>query len=348
MRIVVDAMGSDAAPAPELEGAVEAGRRADVEILLVGDRALLEPALAKINVSKRGPVRNVSIVHASERVTMTDSPMLAIRKKKDASLLVGLRLIKEGKADGFISAGNTGAVMLGSRVVLGPIHGVSRSAICQVLPTAKAPVVILDLGANVDCNAQHLCEFAEMGHAFSQLALGVEHPRVGLLNIGEEQAKGNEVAKTVHRNLTAAEHIHFIGNIEPKAIFQGNADVVVCDGFVGNIILKTSEAVASLIKTLTERELRSTLLSTIGGLLSLRAFRRLKKTTDPNEHFGAPLLGVNGTVIILHGSCEAKAVTNAVLGAKRYIELKLNDRIRAGIEELRAEFSALPPVDKAI
>lgn len=343
MRIVVDAMGSDTAPAPEVEGAVvAAGRETDLEIVLVGDETILEPAL------EQHPKRaDIQLVHASEHVTMQDPPMAAVRKKKDSSLLVGLRMVKEGKADGFISAGNTGAVMLGSRVVLGPIHGVARSAICQILPTKGKPVVILDLGANVDCSAQHLCEFAEMGDAFSRIALEVKHPRVGLLNIGEESAKGNEVARTVHRNLTAAEHIHFIGNIEPKAIFAGDADVVVCDGFVGNVILKTSEAVADLIKTLTERELRSTWVSRIGGLLSLGAFRRVKKTTDPNEHSGAPLLGVSGTVIILHGSCEAKAVTNAIFGAQRYIEQGLNDHIRDGIAELRSKVSNLPPVESA-
>lgn len=341
MRFVVDAMGSDAAPTPEIEGAVAAAARSDIEIVLVGDEPTLRSEL------EQHPASSIEVVHASERVMMDEAPMMAVRKKKDSSLVVGLRMVKEGKADGFISAGNTGAVMLASRVVLGPIFGVSRSAICQLLPTEKSPVAVLDLGANVDCTAQHLCEFAEMGLAFSQIALDVENPRVGLLNIGEESAKGNEVARTVHRNLTAAEHIHFIGNIEPKAIYQGKADVVVCDGFVGNVILKTSEAVASFMKTLIQRELHSTVASRIGGLLSLGAFRRVKAKTDPNEQPGAPLLGVNGTVIILHGSCEAKAVTNAILGAKRNIEQGLNEHIRRGIEELRSDVSHLPPVESA-
>jgi len=339
LRIVVDAMGSDAAPEPEVRGAVEASLNGDGEIILVGDEAALESALKAY--PKRGAV---SVVNASERVTMDDSPMVAVRKKKDSSLLVGLRLVKEGKADGFISAGNTGAVMLASRVVLGPIPGVSRSAICQVLPTAIDPVVILDLGANVDCSARHLCDFAEMGQVFSQLTLGVRQPRVGLLNIGEEQVKGNEVAKAVHRELTAARNINFIGNIEPKAIFQGKADVVVCDGFAGNVILKTSEAVASFVKTLVQREIRRDILSTLGGLLSLPAFRRLKKITDPNEHPGAPLLGVNGIVIILHGSCDHRGVKNAILGARDEINLGLKDHIREGIQSLREQTSTLSAV----
>ena len=176
-----------------------------------------------------------------------------------------------------------------------------------------------------------------MGTTFSHAVLGVQNPRVGLLNIGEEQIKGNEVAKTVHKTLSKSRHLNFIGNVEPKAIFFSKADVVVCDGFVGNTILKTSEAVASLMKTLIERELRSTVLSSLGALLSKGAFRRLRKTIDPNEHPGAPLLGVNGTVIILHGSCDARAVCNGILGAKRYVDLGLNDRIREAIATLREE-----------
>lgn len=332
MRIVVDAMGSDNAPGPEVRGAVEASQQTDAEIVLVGDETQLTAALGRFK--KRG---NVAVVHADERVTMEDSPMVAVRKKKQSSLMVGLRLVKEGGADGFISAGNTGAVMLASRVILGPMRGVARSAICQILPTSDDPVVVLDLGANVDCTARHLCEFAEMGTTFSRAVLNVPNPRVGLLNIGEEQMKGNEVAKTVHKTLSASSHLNFIGNVEPKAIFFSKADVVVCDGFVGNTILKTSEAVASLMKTLIERELRATLLSSVGALLSKGAFRRLKKTIDPNEHPGAPLLGVNGTVIILHGSCDARAVSNGILGAKRYVDIGLNDRIREAIAVLREE-----------
>lgn len=340
MRIVVDAMGSDAAPEPEVRGSVEASLEIDSEIVLVGDEALLSEKLEAF--PDRG---KISVVHASEAVLMEDKPMVAVRKKKDSSLLVGLRLVKEGKADGFLSAGNTGAVMLGARVVLGPIKGVARSAICQVLPTKKDPVVILDLGANVDCTAHHLCQFAEMGQIFSQLTLGVENPRVGLVNIGEEKAKGNEIAKTVHRHLTAAEQINFIGNIEPKGIFEGKVDVVVCDGFIGNIILKTSEGVASLMKTLVERELMATPLSKLGALLSLGAFRRVREATDPNFQPGAPLLGVNGIVIIAHGSSTHNGIKNAILGARAEFDLGLNEHIQKGIEELNASESELAHVE---
>ena len=339
MRIAVDAMGSDAAPEPEVRGAVEASLTSpDTEIVLVGDETRLREILDTL------PTRNnISVVHATERVAMDDSPMFAVRKKKDSSLLVGLRLVKEGKADAFLSAGNTGAVMLGARVILGSIEGVARSAICQILPTTTKPFVLLDIGANVDCTARHLCEFAEMGSVFSQLTLGVKSPSVGLLNIGEEQAKGNEVAKAVHQTLRASGHINFIGNIEPKAMFAGKADVVVCDGFVGNMILKTTESVAALVKTMIEHELRASLISKIGALLSLGAFARLRKKTDPNERTGAPLLGVNGIVIIAHGSCTARGIANAILGAKHEFEFGLTEHIREGIAALRASVDLSSP-----
>lgn len=335
MRIALDAMGSDNAPGPEVRGAVEASLRHDLEILLVGNEAVLEPALKAF--PKRG---RISIVHASEVIQMTDSPVMAVRQKKDSSLLVAIRLVKEGKADGIVSAGNTGAVMVAARTILGPIQGVARSAICQTLPTTKNPVLILDLGANVDCSARHLCEFAEMGVIYSRYALGVDNPRVGLLNIGEEQVKGNELAKTVHRTLSAAKQINFVGNIEPKAVFKGDVDVLVCDGFVGNLVLKTSEAIAVLITTLVRRELRASWTSKLGGLLSLGAYRRLKKVVDPNEYTGAPLLGVNGIVIILHGASNAHGVANAVRGAAIEVECELNEHIRVAVEEMRKTDSA--------
>ncbi|HOZ45024.1 MAG TPA: phosphate acyltransferase PlsX [Candidatus Hydrogenedentes bacterium] len=330
MRIALDAMGSDSAPVSEVHGAVVAAKSSDVEILLVGDERELKPALG----AYRNP-RHVTVVHASERIGMDEPPVTAIRQKKDSSLLVGLRLVKSGEADAFVSAGNTGAVMVGARTTLGPIRGVARSAICQILPTLHDPVLVLDLGANVDCTARHLCDFAEMGMIYAKRVLEVEEPRVGLLNIGEEDVKGNSVAKAVHQTLSAATHIHFVGNIEPSAMFQGAADVVVCDGFVGNVVLKTSEAVARLIGSLLKRDLKSSLISRIGALISLGALRRLKRDMDPNEYTGAPLLGVNGVVIILHGSCKARAVVNAIQGACRAVEAGLTEHIRKGVQELR-------------
>lgn len=340
MRIIVDAMGSDNAPFPEVRGAVETSLNADIAIVLVGDEERLKSALAAY--PKHGALE---IVHASQAISMNDSPVMAVRQKKDSSLLVGLRLVKEGKGDAFVSAGNTGAVMVGSRTVLGPVPGVARSAICQVLPTRKQPVVILDLGANVDCSARHLCEFAEMGMVYSKFMVGVRNPRVGLLNIGEEQAKGNEVAKSVHRSLTEATQINFIGNVEPKAVFSGDVDVVVCDGFVGNVILKTSEAVASLMTTLVRRELESTWVAMAGAFLSRGAFKRLKKTIDPNAHPGAPLLGINGVVTILHGSSTHKGIANGIRGAAGLVEFGVIDHIRESMVELRAAEARLNEED---
>ncbi len=331
MRIALDAMGSDRAPAPEVEGAVLASKRPGREIILVGDEAALNEALAAY--PKRGAV---SVAHAPEVITMHDSPVMAVRQKKQASLLVAQRLVKQGEADAIISAGNTGAVMVGARTILGPIKGVGRSALSQRLPTLYEPVMVLDLGANVDCSARHLCDFAEMGLVYSKHAYGVENPRVGLLNIGEEQLKGNELAKAVHRSLSNAGHINFIGNVEPKALYEGVADVVVCDGFVGNVVLKTSEAVASLMTQLVRRELKSTWTSTLGAFLSRGAFKRLKRTIDPNEHPGGLLLGVNGIVVILHGSSTAQGIANSVDGACRAAESAITERIREGIAELRS------------
>ncbi len=330
MRIAVDAMGCDRAPHVEVHGAVIASMSTGTEVLLVGDERELKPALA----AYRKPHR-VSIVPATEIIGMADTPAKAVRQKRDSSLLVALRLAKEGRADGVVSAGNTGAVMVGARMVLGPIRGVARSAICQPLPTSKTPVLVLDLGANVDCSARHLCEFAEMGVVYSECVLGIKNPRVGLLNIGEEKAKGNEIAKAVHRILSKSDHINFVGNVEPKALYFGAADVVVCDGFVGNLFLKTTEAVASLIGRLLKEQLTSSWLSKIGALLSMGAFRRLKKTVDPNEYIGAPLLGVNGNVIICHGASSALGIANAIHGACRAAESGVNEHIREAILGLR-------------
>lgn len=331
MRIALDAMGSDTAPFPEVRGAVEASKSGADEIILVGDKARLSQVLE--------PYRNrgaFTIVHASQVIRMDDSPVQAVRQKKDSSLLVGLRLVKHGEADAFVSAGNTGAVMVAARTILGPIKGVARSAICQTLPTKREPVLVLDLGANVDCTARHLCDFAEMGMVYATRVMGRKNPKVGLLNIGEERAKGNDLAKTVHRNLSAAPHINFIGNIEPRAIYNGEADIVICDGFVGNVVLKTTEATASLIKTHLRRQLMSTWFSRVGALFSYGAYRRLKQLSDPNEYTGAPLLGVNGVAIILHGSCSSEGVANALMGARMAVSAKINEHIRTGIEQLRS------------
>ncbi|MDZ4860056.1 MAG: phosphate acyltransferase PlsX [Candidatus Hydrogenedentes bacterium] len=329
MRIAIDAMGSDNAPMPEVEGALKSSATPGLELILVGPEEALKKAIGK----RARP--NVSIVNATEVISMTDTPMVAVRKKKDASMLVAMRLVKQGQADAVASAGNTGAVMLAARIILMQIKGVSRMPICQLMPTATGTSLVLDLGANIDCDARTLCDFAEMGVVYSRDVLGKKASRVGLLNIGEEQVKGGEIAKVVHKILSAAPHINFIGNIEPKAIYRGDAEVIVCDGFVGNIFLKTSEAAGSFVKNMLTREFKSSYLTMLGAMLSRRVFTRLKQTIDPNEYGGAPLLGANGVVIIMHGSTNAKGVMNGINVARAAVSHDINKHIREGIAEIR-------------
>lgn len=330
MRIAVDAMGSDGAPDVEVEGAVRASLDSDVELILVGDEAILSPKLEAF--SKRG---NIRIVHASEAIGMKESPIEAVRKKKDSSMSVALRMVKNDEADAVVTAGNTGAVITSARVVLGRVRGASRVAICQTLPTLRGRVVMLDLGANVNCTARHLCEFAEMGTAYSQYALGVDSPTVGLLNIGEEDAKGGELSKEVHSRLTKTPHVNFVGNVEPRGLFKGEVDVVVCDGFTGNLVLKTSEAVAGFVLGMMRKEFESSSISKLGARLARKSLRAIKTKVDPNEHFGAPLLGVDGIVTILHGSSSSVGLANAIEGARVSLENNLLHHIRENIQELR-------------
>ncbi|MCK5860861.1 MAG: phosphate acyltransferase PlsX [Candidatus Hydrogenedentes bacterium] len=330
MRIALDAMGSDNAPDVELEGAVHASLDSDIEIVLVGDEVLLEEKLKKF--SKKG---NITICHASEVIGMDEKPVIAVRKKRDSSLHVGMRLVKEGEVQGFVSAGNTGAVMVTARTILGSIPGVARSAISQALPTIYGDVVMLDLGANVDCTTRQLCEFAEMGIAYSRYALGVEEPRVALLNIGEEGGKGGAVAREAYDILSATSHINFVGNIEPRTFYESKADVVVCDGFIGNLFLKTSEAVAYFMGKMLREYFESSSMSKIGAVLSGKALRQMRHRVDPNELPGAPLLGINGTIIIQHGSSSPRGIESAIRGARVAIENNLNDHIRNNIMKLR-------------
>jgi glycerol-3-phosphate acyltransferase PlsX len=331
MRIAVDAMGSDGAPDVEIEGAVQASLASDIELILVGDEDTLNGKLAEF--PKRG---NIRVVHATEAIGMNEAPMSAVRKKKDSSLSVALRLVKNGDADAVVTAGNTGAVILSARGVLGRVRGATRVAICQTLPTLKGRVVVLDLGANVDCTVRHLCEFAEMGTAYSQYSLGVEAPTVGLLNIGEEDVKGGQVSKEVHSKLKETPHVNFVGNVEPSGLFRGEVDVVVCDGFTGNLVLKTSEAVAGFVSGLMREKFESSSMNKLAAKLASRSLREIKEKVDPNEHFGAPLLGVDGIVTILHGSSSPVGLANAIEGARVSLKNNLLHHIHENIQELRS------------
>ena len=331
MRIALDAMGSDNAPDVEIEGAVLAAMQSTTQIILVGHAARLHTGLG---LHKHSP-DNISVVHASETINMDEPPVMAVRRKKDASLNVAMRMLKHDEVDAVISAGSTGAVMVCARTMLGSIRGVSRPALCQVLPTRSGKVVLLDLGANVDCSARQLCEFAEMGVAYSRFTLGIEAPRVGLLNIGEEDLKGSQVSREVHRNLKAALHVNFVGNIEPRAMFNGAADVVVCDGFVGNLMLKTSEAVAGLVAGLLKDELESSTKNKLAAMIARKSLHALKQKVDPNESHGAPLLGIDGHVVVLHGSSTPQGIANAIAGVQLAFENELITHIRENIVSLR-------------
>ncbi len=305
MRIALDALGTDQAPSAELAGVASflASASDDVTVVLVGDEMQLRASLASLE-PQVGAGR-IEVVHAPDRISPGESPATAIRRRPESSIVVGTRLQKSGDVDAFVSAGSTGAVMAASLIFLRPLAGVDRPAIGTVLPTARGPVLMLDAGANVDCKPRHLEQFARLGQIYAQDLLGIPEPRVGLLNIGEEPEKGDELAVEAHRLLSASPRIRFVGNVEGREIVRGACDVLVCDGFVGNVLLKFYESVSAFIIQLLRAELQRT-----GAQLDTeRAFRVL----DYAEYGGAPLLGINGLTVICHGASTPKAI-HAALG----------------------------------
>jgi len=331
ITIAVDAMGGDHAPRPEVEGSVLAARQFGVRILLAGQPAELRRELAKHSVKGL----SLEIVSATEVITMTDSPTHAFRKKKDSSAHVAARLVRQGQADGMVSAGNTGAVMTVARFVLGTLPSVQRAALAAQLPTSRGGVaVLLDVGANVDSKVAHLVQFAIMGEIYYRLIFGVRRPKVALLSIGEEEMKGNELTQEVHGRLKELP-LNFVGNVEGRELFSGNVNVVVCDGFTGNVALKVSEGAAQQIVLLLKKALQSTISSKVGYVLSRSAYREFRKSIDYSEHGGAPLLGVRGITVIGHGGSNANAIKNAVRVAAEMARARLNERIEQ-------ELSALP------
>ncbi len=328
MKIVVDAMGGDHAPEATVEGAVLAAREYETEIILTGLSDLIHPILDRFDPDHNLPIE---VVHADEVVEMHDLPGKVLRSKRKSSMKIGLDKLKDGTALAFVSAGNTGAVLAYSTVILRPLKGVDRPAIAIQLPTLKGNAILLDAGANVDCKVTQLFQFGIMGHVFAEYILGKENPRVGLLSIGEEDGKGNEIVKEVFQMLKAS-HINFIGNIEGKEVYRGNADVIVCDGFTGNIALKISESLAAMIGTNLKRMFQSNWASKLSYLLLKPQLDEFKKKVDYSETGGAPLLGVNGVVIIAHGSSSPKAIKNAIHRACELCEKNINEHIREGIE----------------
>ncbi len=332
MKIALDAMGGDFAPEVTVAGAIEAVIEYDVEVVLVGDKDILTETLR----GKRFPADRISIYHASEVVGMDESPAVALRKKKDSSVRKAIELVKNGGADAAVSAGHSGVAMATALFILGKVPGVDRPAIAAVMPSLTSSAgyfVLLDAGANVDCKPENLQQFAYMGNAYYSAVFNEPSPKVALLSIGEEDTKGNELTKEAFKLLKNSEKINFIGNIEGKDIFTGHADVVVCDGFVGNIVLKTSEGLAeSIIKTL-KREIANVTTGKIGYLMIKPAIRNFKKRTDYDECGGATLLGINGTCIISHGRSSARALKNALRVASEMAKQRVHENIATTLND---------------
>ncbi|MFO0774588.1 MAG: phosphate acyltransferase PlsX [Nitrospiraceae bacterium] len=340
MKIALDAMGGDHGPAPILEGARLAAAESNVEIVLVGDETQLREQMRTLKIDDP----RLTVRHASQVVEMHESPAQVARRKRDSSVWIATELVKSGEAQAVISAGNTGASMVAAFFVLELTKGVERPAIATALPTLTGYAVMLDVGANVDCSPQHLEQFGLMGNEYAKHLLNKPNPRVGLLSIGEEDTKGNEVTKEAFKLLKASP-INFIGNVEGREVYSGQADVVVCDGFIGNVALKISEGVADTIKKLLLKEISGSFWGRLAYPLIASPLLNLKRKIDYAEFGGAPLLGVNGICMICHGRSSAKAIKNAVRRAKALAESRLNELIQQDIEESLSRRPAAPAQD---
>jgi phosphate acyltransferase len=327
MKIAVDAMGGDHGPAVVVEGAIAAIREFGSSVILVGDRESIEHEVRRLGAQTLG----LEIRHASEVVGMAESPSLALRRKRDSSLRISAELVRDGKASAFISAGNTGAAMAISMFVIGVLRGIDRPAIAAVLPSLRGFTVLIDAGANITPKPWHLFQFAIMGHVYARDILKMDRPRVGLLSVGEEEGKGNDLTREAY-DLLKESRLNFIGNIEGRDIYNGNCDVIVTDGFTGNVSLKISESLAEMVGAMIKEELTRDLRSKVGAALSVPAFARFKKRVDYTEMGGAPLLGIDGAAIICHGASPVKAIKNAVRVAAEWAQAGLNEHIKAALE----------------
>ena len=326
--IAVDAMGGDFGPAVLVPGAIEASRLYGVKVLLVGDT----PKMARVAEGLDCTGAEFDYVQADEVVLMNERPADVLRRKKNSSIQIGCRLVREGKADAVVSAGHSGAAVACGMFIIGRLKGVERPALCTLLPTEKKPVIVLDVGANVDCRPYHLFQFGLMGDAFARDILNYASPRVSILSIGEEEGKGNSQVKESYELLKLAKNLNFIGNAEGRDIFTGNVDVVVCDGFVGNIVVKMGEGLAMSLTRMLKSVFKSSPLAMLGGLLARGAFRKFKRTIDYAEYGGAPLLGLKRLAIVCHGKSNSKAMTSAIRMAATFVRKNTQEKLAETIQ----------------
>lgn len=336
LRIALDAMGGDFAPKEIIKGAIEASKRCGCEIILVGDREIIQRELEDLGGGKGLPL---FMRDASEVIGMSEHPSIALRRKRNSSIRRAMELVREGKAKAVVSAGNTGAVMVAAKLMLGTLQDVDRPGIAVTLPGRKEPFLLIDAGANVGSRPENILEFAIMGHLYAEHMMGRENPKIGLLSIGEEEIKGDGLMRNSFQLLRNVAQINFIGNVEAKEIFNNHADVVVCDGLMGNITLKVGEAAAALISHYLKREFSKGLRGKLSYLLLKPGLTWIKKRTDYKEHGGAPLLGVNGICIICHGSSNAYAIANAIKVACDFAEKRLNQKIEVNLGAIKEDLS---------
>ena len=327
--VVLDAMGGDNAPAAMIDGAIDAiSKEKNVKVILVG----IEDVIRKGLEGKTYNPEQIEIVNATEVIETAEPPVNAIRRKKDSSIVVGMKLVKEGQADAFVSAGSSGAVLVGGQVIVGRIKGVERPPLAPLIPTEKGVSLLVDCGANVDARPSHLVQFAKMGSIYMEHVVGIKNPKVGIVNIGAEEEKGNALVKETFPLLKGEKNINFIGSVEAREIPHGQADVIVCEAFAGNIILKLFEGVGSVLISEIKKGMMGSLRSKIGALLVKPALKKALKSFDSSEYGGAPLLGLNGLVVKTHGSSTAKEICNTIIQCVTFKEQKINEKIKESIQ----------------
>lgn len=333
-KVAVDAMGGDNAPVEIIKGAVDAvNKRKDIHVVIVGKEDIIKSELAKYTYDKE----QIEIQNASEVIETAEPPVMAIRKKKDSSLVVAMNMVKKGEADAFVSAGSSGAILVGGQVIVGRIKGVERPPLAPLLPTKKGFSLLIDCGANVDARPSHLVQFAKMGSIYMEHVMGVKNPKVAIVNIGAEEEKGNALVKETFPMLKACPDINFTGSIEARNIPYGDADVIVCEAFAGNIILKLYEGVGGVLVDKIKEGMMQSLRTKIGALLVKPALKKTMKSFDASEYGGAPLLGLNGLVVKTHGSSKAREVCNSIIQCVTFKEQKINEKIKAAIQETQEE-----------